>query len=69
MLLNVWDTLAMGNFPFASNYLIYQQVGHWPPNDLIYQQVGYAPSLRVLNAVRVNGVFDLGECGNARVSS
>lgn len=25
MLLNVWDTLAMGNFPYASNYLIYQQ--------------------------------------------
>jgi len=24
-LLNVWDTLAMGNFPYASNYLIYQQ--------------------------------------------
>ena len=24
-LLNVWDTLAMGNFPYASNYLVYQQ--------------------------------------------
>ena len=24
-LLNVWDTLAMGNFPYASNYLIFQQ--------------------------------------------
>lgn len=25
LLLNAWDTLAMGNFPYASNYLIYQQ--------------------------------------------
>lgn len=24
-LLNVWDTLAMGNFPYASNYLVFQQ--------------------------------------------
>ncbi len=24
-LLNVWDTLAMGNFPYPSNYLIFQQ--------------------------------------------
>ena len=24
-LLNVWDTLAMGNFPYRSNYLVYQQ--------------------------------------------
>jgi lysosomal Pro-X carboxypeptidase len=23
--LNVWDTLAMGNFPYPSNYLVYQQ--------------------------------------------
>ena len=23
--LNVWDTLAMGNFPYASNYLVFQQ--------------------------------------------
>eukprot|EP00039_Didymoeca_costata_P029055 m.23103 g.23103 ORF g.23103 m.23103 type:complete len:514 (+) comp7466_c0_seq3:18-1559(+) len=27
MLLNVWDTLAMGNFPFASNYMVFQQTG------------------------------------------
>jgi lysosomal Pro-X carboxypeptidase len=25
MMLNVWDTLAMGNFPYASNYLVFQQ--------------------------------------------
>ncbi|KAL1524642.1 hypothetical protein AB1Y20_019529 [Prymnesium parvum] len=24
-LLNVWDTLAMGNYPYASNYLVFQQ--------------------------------------------
>ena len=24
-LLNLWDTLAMGNFPYPSNYLVYQQ--------------------------------------------
>ena len=24
-LLNVWDTLAMGNFPYPSNYLVFQQ--------------------------------------------
>ena len=24
-LLNAWDTLAMGNFPYRSNYLVYQQ--------------------------------------------
>ena len=28
MLLNVWDTLAMGNFPFASDYLVFQQTGN-----------------------------------------
>ena len=26
-LLNLWDTLAMGNFPYASNYLVFQQTG------------------------------------------
>jgi len=28
MLLNLWDTLAMGNFPFASDYLVFQQTGN-----------------------------------------
>ena len=25
LLLNVFDTLAMGNFPYPSNYLVFQQ--------------------------------------------
>ena len=28
LLLNLWDTLAMGNFPYASNYLIIQQASN-----------------------------------------
>lgn len=27
MMLNAWDTLAMGNFPFPSDYLVFQQTG------------------------------------------
>ena len=24
-MLNAWDTMAMGNFPYPSNYLVFQQ--------------------------------------------
>ena len=59
MMLNGWDTMAMGNFPFPSDYLVFQQtqlsnvtLPAWPVRVACEKMVADEPGGTLLTAMR-----------------